>query len=179
MDKPKEKLSASIMQQLEMQLSQKEIDELLSDGSAHTFTFLNAIFVDGQSLNSPAHQPVVYIREVTGSEEFHEAMNDIMGKLTEAYSSALKREAVGHFACARAGMIVAAEMSKGPEGCDEAQLMAAMRILGCGLGMAAAGSFDTVGLTDMEVAAEMQAFLDNNPIPVTYVNGLSDKGKGK
>ena len=167
------KISDTIIRQLEMQLSMKEVEECLSDGKPHELTFINAIFVDGKSLRSPGNEPLVVEKTVTGSAEFNESLSQLMNQLTEAYRTVLRNDMLAVFGTAQAGIRAAYEILQG-ENMNEAEMGEAFRILGVGMALATKDLLDKIGLTDLEMAKDFRDYMANHPLPLDAITAYME-----
>lgn len=105
-------INDSIKRQLDIQLSQKQIEEMFEDGKPHEIMFLDAIFIDGQSVHSEVHRPLVMTAVARSFEEFNQHFNVMSDALSATYRETIYEEMLATRAVARAAMIFGAEMRK-------------------------------------------------------------------
>ncbi len=159
-------INERLLRELELQLSKKELEELFSDGKPHELTFIDAIFLDGRSLNSEAIQPLVFGKTVASIDEFGQAMTEFMDTLSKAHRQSVYEEMLATRALARAALIFVGEILKNPGAnlSENRIAVEAMDIMGSGLGIPH-DCFEHSLLLPGAIASKFSAYLEANPIP--------------
>lgn len=157
--------SDSIKRQLELQLSQKEIEELFEDGEPHQLLFLNAIFVDGQSLTTTAFQPLIVEGVSSDYKGFGEQLDSVMKGLSKVYQDIVYRDLLATRALARAALVFAYEMgSMKPADPVPAAMEKAFRLIGAAGGVPVE-ILENSTLLPEKLADDFRAYLEETPIP--------------
>ena len=171
-------IADSIRRELEMQLSRKEVERVFEDGKVHEVTYVNALFLDGRSLNGEGHAPLIVSFECRSLKDFDERLEDFTKKVGKIYADVDEEDRVVLKATAIAGMVFVAETMKGQSGANMDRIQKAAQILGTAMSAAEFGEIDRALNCPEEIRKLMKDYAAQTEPPIgTDVVGLFKTAK--